>query len=105
MAALLTSAIGNEERMMQYVREAKRKNVQIFFLLLFKLVITDFYPEEEGIRYSLLGIRGIGSATVRDIFAGAAQRGIYRFVSTLRPFAVANSKSKASRIADWSRLL
>lgn len=66
MAALLTSAIGNEERIVQYVREAKRKNVKIFPP---SIQTSDyrFYPEEEGIRYSLLGIRGIGSATVRDI--------------------------------------
>lgn len=65
-AALLTSALGNEERLMQYVREAKRKNIQIFPP---SIQTSDyrFYPEEGGVRYSLLGIRGIGSATVRDI--------------------------------------
>ncbi|WP_369902309.1 DNA polymerase III subunit alpha [Bacillus manliponensis] len=66
MAALLSSVIGNEEKVMQYVREAKRRGIKIFSPSLQKSGYH-FRVEGDGIRYSLLAMRNIGAATVKSI--------------------------------------
>lgn len=66
MAALLSSAIGNEDKVMQYVREAKRRDIIILPPSLQKSGYH-FRVEGEGIRYSLLAMKNIGVATVKAI--------------------------------------
>lgn len=66
MAALLSSAIGNEDKIMQYVREARRRGIKILPPSLKKSGYR-FQVEGEAIRYSLLAMRNIGTATVKAI--------------------------------------
>ncbi|MFT4415154.1 DNA polymerase III subunit alpha [Fredinandcohnia humi] len=66
MSALLTSAIGNDDKLGQYIREAKQKGITI----LPPSVNKSYYPfivEKKAIRYSLAAIKSVGVATLRDI--------------------------------------
>lgn len=63
MTALLSSAIGNEDKIVQYVRETKRKGFQVLSPSLHRSSYN-FQIEGNAIRYSLLAIRNIGMATV-----------------------------------------
>ncbi|WNS74571.1 DNA polymerase III subunit alpha [Bacillus sp. DTU_2020_1000418_1_SI_GHA_SEK_038] len=67
MAALLTSVIGNEEKISQYVRELKQMNLKI----LPPSINTSGYSflvEKDAIRYSLAAIKGIGASALKEIF-------------------------------------
>lgn len=71
MAALLTSAIGNEDKISQYIREARLMGIKI----LPPSINHSFYPfsvEKGSIRYSLAAIKGVGMATLKEIM-GARQ--------------------------------
>ncbi|WP_042459660.1 DNA polymerase III subunit alpha [Neobacillus dielmonensis] len=66
MAGLLTSAIGNESKIAQYVMEAKQMGIAVlppsinsshFF----------FQVEHDQIRYSLAAIKGVGMAALKEI--------------------------------------
>ncbi|RFU70745.1 DNA polymerase III subunit alpha [Peribacillus saganii] len=73
MAALMTSVIGNEDKISQYVREAKHKGMNI----LPPSINHSGYPfsvEKEGLRYSLAAIKGIGGAALREIFQARKNR-------------------------------
>ncbi|EMA6342674.1 DNA polymerase III subunit alpha [Bacillus cytotoxicus] len=63
MTALLSSAIGNEDKIMQYIRETKRKGFRVLPPSLHRSSYH-FQIEGNAIRYSLLSIRNIGMATV-----------------------------------------
>ncbi|MCR2821896.1 DNA polymerase III subunit alpha [Lederbergia panacisoli] len=66
MAALLTSAIGNEDKMAEYISEVKHMGIKV----LPPSVNSSQYPfiaEKTRIRFSLAAIRGIGVATLREI--------------------------------------
>ncbi|MGV3464727.1 MAG: DNA polymerase III subunit alpha [Heyndrickxia sp.] len=66
MAALLTSAIGNEDKVSQYIRETKSMGINI----LPPSINHSFYPftvEKGSIRYSLAAIKGVGMATLKEI--------------------------------------
>ncbi|MFX3623930.1 MAG: DNA polymerase III subunit alpha [Ectobacillus sp.] len=65
-AALLSSAVGNEEKIIQYIREAKRNGINILPPSIRKSGYR-FRPEGAGIRYGLLAIRNIGIATVKEL--------------------------------------
>jgi DNA polymerase-3 subunit alpha len=65
-AALLSSAIGNEEKVMQYIKEAKRRGISVLPPSIRKSGYR-FQVEGSSIRYSLLAIRNIGMATVKEI--------------------------------------
>jgi DNA polymerase III subunit alpha len=65
-AALLTSVIGNEDKIFQYSREAKQKNIK----LLPPSINSSSYPftvEKGAIRFSLAAIKGVGAAALREI--------------------------------------
>lgn len=66
MTALLSSVIGSEDKIVQYVREATQKGISI----LPPSIQTSgfrFQVEGEAIRFSLLAIRNVGVATVKEI--------------------------------------
>ncbi|MCJ7839741.1 DNA polymerase III subunit alpha [Lederbergia sp. NSJ-179] len=66
MAALLTSVIGSDEKIAKYIHEAKQRGIQI----LPPSINASHYPfiaNEEGIRFSLGAIKGIGVAALREI--------------------------------------
>ncbi len=67
MAALMTSAIGNETKLSQYVMETKQREIQVLPPSINKSGYS-FQVEQEAIRYSLAAIKGVGAAALRDIF-------------------------------------
>lgn len=66
MTALLSSAIGNEDKIVQYIRETKRKGFRVLPPSLHRSSYN-FQIEGNAIRYSLLSIRNIGMATVTAV--------------------------------------
>ncbi|SDY57847.1 DNA polymerase III subunit alpha [Bacillus sp. 166amftsu] len=66
MTALLSSAIGNEDKIVQYIRETKRKGFRVLSPSLHRSSYN-FQIEGNAIRYSLLSIRNIGMATVNAV--------------------------------------
>ncbi|MFC0270283.1 DNA polymerase III subunit alpha [Metabacillus herbersteinensis] len=67
MAALLTSVNGNDDKIAQYVREAK----QMQLIILPPSINESAYPflvEKEAIRYSLAAIKNVGVAAIKEIF-------------------------------------
>ncbi|CAH0346224.1 DNA polymerase III subunit alpha [Bacillus sp. CECT 9360] len=73
MAALMTSVIGNEDKISQYVREAKNKEIPVLPPSINKSVYS-FHVESEGIRFSLGAIKGVGGAVLREIFQARRQK-------------------------------
>ncbi|WP_231603518.1 DNA polymerase III subunit alpha [Bacillus sp. FJAT-27231] len=66
MASLLSSAIGNEDKIKQYVSEAKGMGIS----LLPPSINNSYYPfkaEENKIRFSLAAIKGIGAGMLKAI--------------------------------------
>lgn len=73
MAALLTSAIGNEDKISQYIREAGQMGIKILPPSINKSYFY-FNVEKDGIRYSLAAIKGLGAAALKDIIEARALR-------------------------------
>jgi len=67
-ASLLTSAIGNDVKIAQYVHEAKKQGIEILPPSINKSQFS-FQVEKEGIRFSLAAIKGIGGTVLKEIFA------------------------------------
>lgn len=67
MAALLTSAIGNDEKIAQYIHESKQMGLQILPPSINESVYS-FKVEAEAIRYSLGAIKGLGAIALKGIF-------------------------------------
>ncbi|QED48911.1 DNA polymerase III subunit alpha [Cytobacillus dafuensis] len=68
MAALLSSAIGNEEKVSQYIRELKQMNIKILPPSINNSGYT-FLVEKDAIRYSLSAIKGLGVSVLKEIFS------------------------------------
>ncbi|MGM0874887.1 MAG: DNA polymerase III subunit alpha [Bacillota bacterium] len=67
MTALLTSVSGNDEKVSQYIREAKQKGISI----LPPSVNNSAFPflvENGSIRYGLAAIKNVGIAAIREIY-------------------------------------
>nr|WP_309476899.1 DNA polymerase III subunit alpha [Bacillus sp. ISL-34] len=73
MAALLTSVVGNDEKISQYIREAKKKGISVLTPSINRSGYP-FLPEKDGIRYSLGAIKGIGGTVLKEIFAARRQK-------------------------------
>ncbi|MGF2617367.1 DNA polymerase III subunit alpha [Rossellomorea vietnamensis] len=67
LAALLTSVIGNDAKVAQYIREAKQNDIDILPPSI-NLSQFPFKVEKRGIRYSLGAIRGVGAAALKEIY-------------------------------------
>ncbi|WP_409251615.1 DNA polymerase III subunit alpha [Bacillus sp. SCS-153A] len=67
LAALLTSVIGNDTKISQYIREAKQNEIHILPPSI-NLSQFPFKVEKGGIRYSLGAIRGVGAAALKEIY-------------------------------------
>ncbi|RDI44257.1 DNA polymerase III subunit alpha [Falsibacillus pallidus] len=66
MASLLTSVIGNEDKIAQYIKESQQRGINI----LPPSINSSQFPfmvEREGIRFSIGAIKGIGAAALRGI--------------------------------------
>ncbi|WP_141432016.1 DNA polymerase III subunit alpha [Bacillus sp. 03113] len=67
MAALLSSVVGNEGKVAQYIREVNQKNFEVLPPSINKSSYT-FLVEKNAIRYSLGAIKGIGKSVLKEIF-------------------------------------
>lgn len=67
MAGLLTTAIGNESKIAQYIMEAKQMEIPILPPSI-NQSSSSFQVERGGIRYSLAAIRSVGRAALKEIF-------------------------------------
>ncbi|MCM3568304.1 DNA polymerase III subunit alpha [Neobacillus mesonae] len=67
MAGLLTSAIGNESKIAQYVMEAKQKDITVLPPSINQSSFS-FKVENGAIRYGLAAIKGVGAAAMKEIF-------------------------------------
>lgn len=68
MSALLSSVVGNESKIAQYIKELKDMNIQILPPSINQSGYT-FLVEKGGIRFSLSSIKGIGIAALKEIFS------------------------------------
>jgi DNA polymerase III subunit alpha len=66
MAGLLTSAIGNEDKIAQYIMETKQRDFDILPPSI-NYSGYAFQVEKAGIRYSLAAIKSVGAAALREI--------------------------------------
>ena len=73
MAALLTSAMGNSDKIGQYVREAKKRGIAIYPPSI-NFSTYSFTVYQDGVRYSLGAIKGIGGTVLKEIFAARRNR-------------------------------
>lgn len=73
LAALLTSVIGNEEKIALYSAEAKQKGINI----LSPSINKSHYPflvEEQNIRFSLGAIKGLGAVALKEIIEARKEK-------------------------------
>ncbi|WP_404428945.1 DNA polymerase III subunit alpha [Sutcliffiella horikoshii] len=66
MATLLSSVMGSEQKLSQYITETKRKGIQVLPPSINKSGIV-FQVEETGIRFSLLTIKGVGVQAIKAL--------------------------------------
>ncbi|MEH7114628.1 DNA polymerase III subunit alpha [Neobacillus niacini] len=67
MAGLLTSAIGNETKIAQYILESKQNEIEILPPSI-NYSGFSFQVEKSSIRYSLAAIKSVGAAALKEIF-------------------------------------
>ncbi|MFC3883219.1 DNA polymerase III subunit alpha [Bacillus songklensis] len=72
-SALLTSVIGNEGKMAQYIHEARSKAIKILSPSINESMY-EFKVEKEGIRFSLAAIKHVGAMALKEIFRARRQR-------------------------------
>ena len=68
MAALMTSAIGNHEKIAQYISEAKKRGMTIYSPSI-NFSAYSFTVYQDGIRYGLGAVKGVGGTVLKGIFA------------------------------------
>lgn len=68
MAALLTSVIGNEDKIAQYIRETKAKGIEVLPPSINKSHFA-FLVQNGAIRFSLAAIKNVGAQTLRKILS------------------------------------
>ncbi|MCM3717924.1 DNA polymerase III subunit alpha [Fictibacillus phosphorivorans] len=66
MSALLSSVIGNHDKVNQYIKESRQKGVRILPPSIKKSTAT-FIPEGEGIRFGLLAIKNVGINAIQTL--------------------------------------
>ncbi|MBM7648836.1 DNA polymerase-3 subunit alpha [Bacillus ectoiniformans] len=99
MAALLSSAIGNPDKVSQYIAEAKLMNVELLPPSINKSHIP-FKAEKQGIRYSLAAIKGMGSSVLKAILEARKDRpfaDLFDFCIRV-PLKIVNRKSMESLV-------
>ncbi|WP_077214227.1 DNA polymerase III subunit alpha [Bacillus dakarensis] len=73
MAALLSSVMGNEVKISQYIRELKDMGFDVLPPSINKSGYT-FLVEKNAVRYSLTAIKGIGVSALKEIFQSRKKR-------------------------------
>lgn len=66
MATLLSSVMGNEQKLSQYITETKRKGIEVLPPSINKSGIG-FQVEKEGVRFSLLTVKGVGVQAIKAL--------------------------------------
>jgi DNA polymerase III subunit alpha len=69
LSALLTSVVGNETKIAQYIREAKHYGIDILPPSVNSSQFVFTVEGKEGIRYSLGAIKGIGAQALKEIIS------------------------------------
>lgn len=67
MASILSSTTGNEEKVVQYIRELKTMNIALYPPSINRSGYT-FQAEKDGIRFSLGAVKGVGVVALKEIF-------------------------------------
>ncbi|KUP06662.1 DNA polymerase III DnaE [Bacillus coahuilensis m2-6] len=73
LAALLTSVIGNEDKVAAYIHEARKKNIDLFSPSINRSYYA-FYANQKGITYSLGAIRGVGMKAYQEILRARKEK-------------------------------
>ncbi|RYI26186.1 DNA polymerase III subunit alpha [Bacillus infantis] len=73
MAALLSQASGNEDKLAQYIRELKHLGLTLLPPSINSSGYS-FQAESGGIRYSLAAVKGIGASVLKDVFHARRQK-------------------------------
>lgn len=73
MAALLTSAIGNEKKTAQYIQELKQMNIPLLPPSINHSGYS-FFVDKGAVRYSLAAIKGVGAAALKEIFRARKEK-------------------------------
>ena len=76
MAALLTSYMGKNEDLIRYIASCNRNGTPVFPPDI-NVSNADFTPTDDGIRFGLTGIRGVGRAVADAIVAERQENGPY----------------------------
>jgi DNA polymerase III subunit alpha len=90
MAGLLTSAIGNETKIAQYIMESKQKDIEVLPPSI-NYSGFSFQVEKTGIRYSLAAIKSVGAAALREIFQARKSKkfeDLFDFCTRVSPKAI-----------------
>jgi DNA polymerase-3 subunit alpha len=66
MAILLSSVMGNEQKLSQYITETKRKGIKVLPPSINKSGIG-FQVEKDGVRFSLLTVKGVGVQAIKAL--------------------------------------
>ncbi len=97
MAALLSSEIGNTEKIVMYIAECKDMGIRVLPPDVNESAL-DFRSAEGTIRFGLLAIRNVGEAALRSILQFRSQKG--RFRSLFQFCAEVDSRSLNKRILE-----
>lgn len=90
MAGLLTSAIGNETKIAQYILETKQKDIDILPPSV-NYSGFSFQVEKTGIRFSLAAIKSVGAAALREVFSARKNKkfeDLFDFCTRVSPKAI-----------------
>ncbi len=73
MASLLTSAVGNEGKIMQYIQESKQMDMKVIPPSINKSHFA-FTVEGSEILYSLAAVKGVGASVLKEVFRARRQK-------------------------------
>ena len=73
MASLLTSAVGNEGKIMQYIQELKQMDMKVMPPSINKSHFA-FTVEDSDILYSLAAVKGVGASVLKEVFRARRQK-------------------------------
>lgn len=76
IAALLSSVVGNEDKIAQYIGEAKQKQIKILAPSINKSGFQ-FIVEEGKLRFSLVPIKNVGMAAIKEILFHREKKGAF----------------------------
>lgn len=93
LAALLTSMMGNPDKIGLYVEECRRLNIKILHPDINRSQAS-FVPEGDNIRFGLMGIKNLGIGAIEKIISEREQNGEYH---SLRDFCSRNNQQLINR--------